>query len=98
MIPTPTLPIQEIQRRLRALIGGARGELAPGVLCLSDIGRYIGRPYWQVRALAYGERRMTAEDQVALSGLFARFVDPAQENVARGFRIEHTADGPRLKR
>lgn len=92
MIPTPTLPIQELQRRLRAIIGN------PGGLSLSDIGRYIGRPYWQVRALAYGERRMTGEDQVALSGLFSRKVDPAQENVARGFRIDVTADGPRLKR
>lgn len=72
----PTLPQQEIVRRLQALKsahGGAGRNDGSCDLRLRyvDVARYIGRSVSYVRALAFDELPMRAQEQLRLSRMFA---------------------------
>jgi hypothetical protein len=81
--PAPTLPQQELIRRLAALLHGAGGVADSTVLHISDVARYIGRSPALVRRIARGQSQLTALDQRSLSIMFGA-VDRGDLAVVKG--------------
>ena len=104
--PAPDSTVAKLQRRLRAMIGAKQG------LCLSDVARYIGRPYHMLVSFAHGEARLDVEDRKRVVELLSRPKDqagrpkprrldeplPPKAPAAGRYRIEMTPAGPRIRR